>query len=102
MSSTQRLVVVADRRSAFTPDRQKDKKLIHIGTPDTTKLSCLCRIRVGGVNWIRDSSRLSPTENWKSGHVQSNGPIHTATPDTTQTRQFCRVWRGGVNWLFKV
>jgi len=39
-------------------------KLIHAATPDTTKLSCLCRVRFGGgVNWIRDNSRLSPTEN---------------------------------------
>ena len=69
-------------------------KLIHTATPDTTKLSCLCRVRFGGVNWIPDNSRLSPTENLKSEHVQSTKcPIHTATPDTTQTGLFCRVWR---------
>ena len=27
-------------------------KLIHTATPDTTKLSCLCRVCVGGVNWV--------------------------------------------------
>jgi len=59
-------------------------KLIHTATPDTTKLSCLCRVRFGGVNWIPDNSRLSTTENLKSEHVQSNRPIHTAT------RQHCR------------
>ena len=56
-------------------------KLIHTATPDTTKLSCLCRARFGGVNWIPDNSRLSPTENLKFEHVNSNCPIHTATPD---------------------
>ena len=74
-------------------------KLIHAATPDTTKLFCLCRVRFGGVNWIPDNSRLSPTENLKSEHVQSNRPIHTGTPDTTQIGQFCRVWCGGVNWV---
>ena len=34
--------------------------------------------------WIPDNSRLSPTENGKSNHVQSNRPNHTATPDTTR------------------
>ena len=33
--------------------------LIHTATPDTIKLSCLCRIRFRGVNWIPDNSRLS-------------------------------------------
>jgi len=42
-------------------------KLIHTATPDTTKLSCLCRVRIGGVNCTPDNSRLSPTENLKSG-----------------------------------
>ena len=43
------------------------------------------------VNWIPDNSRLSPTEDLKSEHVQSNCPIHTVMPDTTQTGLFCRV-----------
>ena len=47
-------------------------KLIHTATPDTTKLACLCRVRFGGVNWIPDNSRLPPTENVKSEHVNSN------------------------------
>jgi len=35
-------------------------------TPDTTKLSCLCRVRFGGVNWIpADNPRLSPTGNFE-------------------------------------
>jgi len=83
--------------------------------PDTTKLSCLCRVHFGGVNWIPDNSRLSPSENLRSRseHVNSNYPIHTATPFvilmtntwrikrciiiTTQTGLFGRVWCGGVN-----
>ena len=71
----------------------------HRPAPDTTKLSCLCRVRFGGVNWIPDNSRLSLTENLKSEHVQSNRPTHTGTPDTTQIGPFCRVWCGGVNWV---
>jgi len=50
---------------------------------DPTKQSCLCRVCLGGVNWILDNSRLSPTENMKSEHVNSNCPFHTGTPDTT-------------------
>ena len=72
-------------------------KLIHTATPDTTKLSCLCRVRFDDVNRIPDNSRLSPTDNSKSERVNSNCPIHTATPDTTQTGLFCRAWCGGVN-----
>jgi len=44
-------------------------KVIHTATPDTTKLSCLYRVRFGGVNWIPGNSRLSPTENLKFEHV---------------------------------
>ena len=55
------------------------------------KQSCLCRVCVGGVNWILDDSRLSRTENLKYEDVNSNCPIHTTTPDTTQTELFCRV-----------
>jgi len=72
-------------------------KLIHTATPDTTKLSCLRRVRFGGVKRIPDNSRLSPTENLKSEHVHSSRPIHTGTPDTTKTGPSCRVWCGGVN-----
>ena len=72
-------------------------KLTHAATPDTTKLSCLCRVRFGGVSLIPDNSRLSLTENSKSEHVQSNRPIYTGTPDTAETDQSCRVWCGGVN-----
>jgi len=59
-------------------------KLIHTATPDTTKLSCLRRVRFGGVNGIPDDSRLSPTENLKSEHISSSCPFHTATPDKTR------------------
>ena len=52
--------------------------------PDTTKQSCLCCVRFGGVNWIPDNSRLSPTENLKSEYVLGNCPIHTGTTDTTR------------------
>ena len=52
-------------------------KLIHTVTPDTTKLSCLGHVRFGGVNWIPDISRLLPTDNLKSEHVQSSLPLHT-------------------------
>ena len=71
---------------------------IHTATPGTTKLSCLRRVRFGGVNWIPDNSRLSPTGNLRSEHVQSNRRIHIGRPDTTQTGPSCRVWCGGVNW----
>jgi len=47
-------------------------KPIHTATPDATKLSCPCRVRFGGVNWIPDNSRLSPTENLKFEHADSN------------------------------
>ena len=57
-------------------------KLIHTATPDATKPSCPCRIRFGDVNWIPDNSRLSPTENSKSEHAQSNRPIHTGAHQT--------------------
>jgi len=60
-------------------------KPFRTATPDTTKLSRLCRVRFGVVNWIPDNSRLSQTENLKSEHVNSNRPIHTAKPDTTRT-----------------
>ena len=71
-------------------------KLFYTATPDTTKLSRLCCVRFGAVNWIPDDSRLSPTENLRSEHVHVNCPIHTPTPDTSQTGLFCRVWCSGV------
>ena len=51
--------------------RASDLQLIHTATPDTAKLSCLCRVRFGGGNWISDNSRLSPTESLKSEHVHT-------------------------------
>ena len=75
--------------------QRKALRLIHTATPDTTKLSCLCRVRFGGVNWIPDNSGLSPKEKVESEHVRSNCPIHAGTPDTTQTGAVlsCLVWR---------
>ena len=94
---SQRCLQVASGRAGIACTRRLMYKgwllqLIHTATPDTTKLSCLCRGRFGGVNWIPDNSRLSPAGSLKSEHVQNNRPIHTGTPDTIQTRPSCRVW----------
>jgi len=43
-------------------------------------------------NRIPDNSRLSPTENSKSEHVQSKRPIYTRH-DTDRTILSCLVWR---------
>ena len=48
---------------------------------DKTRQSCL--VRVGGVNWIGDKSRLSETENFVTGRVL----------------QFYPVSKCGVNWV---
>ena len=42
----------------------------------------------GGVNWIPENPRLSPTENLESEHVDSNCPIH-ARHDTDTTVLSC-------------
>ena len=60
--------------------------------------SAVCVVS-GGVNWVPDNSRLSPTENVKSENVNSNCPIHAATPDTTQTGLFFVSGAGDVNWI---
>ena len=70
----------------------RPSKPIHTTTPDTIKLSCLCRVRFGGVNGIPGNSRLSPTKNMKSEHVSSNCPIH-ARHNTDRTVLLCLVWR---------
>ena len=44
------------------------------------------------MNWILHNSRLSPTENLKSGHVNGNCPIHTIH-DTDRTVLSCLAWR---------
>jgi len=86
------LLLAPHRRRARV---QSASKPIHTATSDTTKLSCLFRVRFGG---IPDNSRLSPTKKFEMfEHVQSNRPIHTGTPDTTQTGPSCRVCCGGVN-----
>jgi len=58
------IAIPADKSRGHTaPTKQLSNavllKLIHTATPDTTKLSCLCRVSFGGVNWIHDNSRLS-------------------------------------------
>jgi len=63
-----------------------------VNSRPTTKLSCLCRVRFGGVNWISYKSRLLPTEKLKSEHVQSNHTIHTKH-DTDTTVLSWLVWR---------
>jgi len=72
-------------------------KLVHNVTPDATKLFCLCRVCFGGLNWIPDNTRLSPTE--KSWSINMIRAIFQFTPDTAQTGPTCRVWCGGVNWV---
>ena len=47
------------------------------------RLSCPCRVRELD---SRDNSRLSPTENLKSEHVQSNCPTHTGTRNVNAYR----------------
>ena len=69
------------------PSHDKHLQLIHTATPDKTKLSCLCRVRFGSVNWIPDNSRLPTTGNLKSEHVKSNCPI----AHQTRHRQHCFV-----------
>ena len=60
-------------------------KLIHTATPDTTKLSCLCRVCVGGVNWILqcavcksnnaiDHCQLTERFTTRQFHVKTNTP----------------------------
>jgi len=57
--------------------------------PGQTGQNCpVCRVCLGGVNWIPDNSRLSPAENLKSERANSNGRSHVGTPDTTQTGLF--------------
>ena len=92
-------------------------KLIHTAIPDMTKLSCLCRVRFGSVNWVGPTARQvrsvsglcrsasggavrprsatagrTPTQN-----ALVRRSIHTATPDKTKQSCLCRVRRGGVN-----
>ena len=62
--------------------RRAAQKLIHTAIPDTTKLSCLCGVRFGGVNWISDNSRLSPAESLQSDTFR---PVVRFTP-VHQTR----------------
>jgi len=69
-------------------------RVIYTAMPDTTKLSCLCRVRFGGVNWIPDDSGLSPTENLKSEHVSSIIVQFTALRQTRH-RQDCFIVSGG-------
>ena len=69
----------------------RQRKLIHnhTATPD----ACLCRVRLGCVNWIPDNSRLSPTENLQHEHVRSNRPHRHTRHDTDRTVLSRLVWR---------
>jgi len=81
--------------SANYMDTCYNLKLIYTATPDATKLSCLCRVRFRGLNWIHDNSRVSSTENLKSEHtlaVLSNSHRH-ARYDSDRTVLSCLVWR---------
>ena len=50
------------------------------------RLSCLCRVRFGAVNWIPDNSRLSPTKSLKSGHVSVKQGHAFENPATVTTQ----------------
>ena len=69
-------------------------KLIHTATPDTTKLSCPCRVRFPGVNWIPPTTQDRHRQKIRSlNTLIAIVPFHSVTPDTTQTTLSCRVWR---------
>ena len=83
-----------DRTVAVDDQSEISFSISHIATPDKTKLSCLCRVRFGGVNWIPDNSRLSPIENVKS--VNTFRAIVQFTPaHQTRYRQDCLDLSGG-------
>jgi len=64
---------------------------IHTATPDTTKLSCLCRVRFGGVNWILPTIRRQ-----KILSLNTFRAIVQFTPaHQTRHRQHCLVVSGG-------
>ena len=66
-------------------------KLIHTATPDTTKLSCQCRGRFGGVNWITTTQESQ--DYWLTVQTLPDGlEIQFTPPDTTRTGLSCRVW----------
>jgi len=67
----------------------RQRKLIH----NHTAATCLCRVRLGCVNWIPDNSRLSPTENLQHEHVRSNRPHRHTRHDTDKTVLSRLVWR---------
>jgi len=90
------LILSTRRSSGYTMPVHVLSKLIHIATPDMTKLSCLCRVRFGSACELdsHDNSRLSPTENLKSEHVNSN-IVQFTPPRQTRHRQDCFVVSGG-------
>jgi len=77
-------------------------KRIHTATPDTTKLSCLCRVRFGGANWSAD--RQLKTVAGRKFEVRtrleqsSNSHRQHARHDTDRT-VLSRL-AGGVDWAF--
>ena len=80
-----------------------EQYLIHTLHPghDTTKLSCLRRVRFGGVNWIYDNSGLSPTVNLKSEYLNTLIAIIVQFTLSRQTRHirdcFNRPGKGDTN-----
>ena len=69
--------------------------LLDVYCPDVMKFTHLV---LTVVNWILDNSRLSPTGNLKSEHVNSNCPIRpthiaNARHDEDRTVLSCLVWR---------
>jgi len=80
-----------------------EQYLIHTLHPghDTTKLSCLRRVRFGGVNWIYDNSGLSPTVNLKSEYLNTLIAIIVQFTLPRQTRHirdcFNRPGKGDTN-----
>jgi len=96
MSQLLSLIYRTENTGAVAVDDQSEISfsISHIATPDTTKLSCLCRVRFGGVNWIPDDIRLAPIENVKS--VNTFRAIVQFTPaHQTRYRQDCLDLSGG-------
>ena len=87
-SSTPRHRTHTSAPDRSTPRTDRMLQLIHTATPDTTKLSCLCRVRFGGVNWISGNSRLNV---WTRSEQSSNSHRHIRH-DTNRTVLSCLVW----------
>jgi len=66
--------------------------------PDLTKQSGLCRVNLGGVDWILDHSRLSPTEKLPNSTLIAI--VQFTPPRQTRHRQDCFVV-SCVNWALR-